>query len=411
MNIRDLFPSYFTDIPSEEKPLTPSINSAPSKSSPDEQYSLPILRSLLSITSFDSSPTTYFFAQVNSSYWIDTLDATKTNVDRHTWRLQQPQLTTQQQQQPQPLPAQPAIPSIHIFDLQTATPCILHTIEFRYTLKRQHLQKKNLFVTLYRYSNDPNAVDQKIEFNQLNSSLNFSTDDILAGPYALLDYLESPIHDSGLIHLCSYDLLTYKSKRFRLVLESKSSSNSNVENIFPIEIISITLRSTKHQTRLLRIYDPSTVDCLASTILTNTNEKKIFFTLNLLISIVYTSNDSKQIERMKNFLLNERFLQRTFLQASRTIAKRMATLILMILKNEQEMEEFLEKFLNLFQMNDDSLLGFQSSAALKWFFIILGQWTKSNHYQIGTKLLQWLLQLAEIIQNTDTPQRQLLRNK
>ena len=405
MNIRDLFPSCFTDIPSEEKPTTSSINPSQSKSSIDDQYSISTLRSLLSITSFDSSPATYFFAQVNSSYWIDTLDATKTNVDRHTWRLQQPQSINQQQQQ------QSTIPSIHIFDLQTATPCILHTIEFRYTLNRQHLQKKNLFVTLYRYSTDQNDVDQKIEFDQLKSSMNFSNDDILAGPYSLLDYLESPTHDQGLIQLCSYDLLTYKSKRFRLILESKSPSTNTGENYFPIEVISITLRSTKHQTRLLRLYDCSTVDGLASTILTSTNEKKIFFALNLLISIVYTSNDSKKIEQMKGFLLNERFLQKTFIQASRTIAKRMATLILMIFKNEQEIENFLEKFLNLFQMNEDYLLGFQSSSALKWFFIILGQWTKTNHYQIGTKLLQWLLQLAEIIQNTDTAQRQLLRNK
>ncbi|CAF4418347.1 unnamed protein product, partial [Rotaria sp. Silwood2] len=218
-NIRDLFPSYFTYLQSDERTSASSINSSQLKSSTDDQnsnsYSISTLRSLLSFTSFDSSPVTYFFAHVNSSYWIDTLDTTKTNIDRHTWRLQQPQINQQ------------IIPSIHIFDLQTATPCILHTIEFRYTLNRQHLHKKNLFVTLYRYSNEQNDVDQKIEFNQLNSKINFSNDDILAGPYSLIDYLESPIHDQGLIQLCSYDLLTYKSKHFRLVLESKCSSILN----------------------------------------------------------------------------------------------------------------------------------------------------------------------------------------
>jgi hypothetical protein len=114
---------------------------------------------------------------------------------------------------------------------------------------------------------------------------------------------------------------------------------------------------------------------------------------------------------MKILLLNETFLQRTFINASRTIAKRMATLILMIIKNDNEIEKFIEKFLNLFQMNKQYLLGFKSSSALKWFFIIIGQWTKLYHYQIGTKLLQWLLQLTDIIQNTDTVQRQVLRNK
>ncbi|CAF4397439.1 unnamed protein product, partial [Rotaria magnacalcarata] len=80
---------------------------------------------------------------------------------------------------------------------------------------------------------------------------------------SLIDYLESPTHDQGLIQLCSYDLLTYKSKYFRLVLESKCSSTANQsaiqQSLFPIEIISITLRSTKHQARLLRLYDNSTI--------------------------------------------------------------------------------------------------------------------------------------------------------
>ncbi|CAF5142803.1 unnamed protein product, partial [Rotaria magnacalcarata] len=57
------------------------------------------------------------------------------------------------------------------------------------------------------------------------------------------------------------------------------------------------------------------------------------------------------------------------------------------------------------------LLGFKSSSALKCFFIIIGQWTNRYQYQIGTKLLQWSLQLADVIKNTDTAQRQLLRNK
>ncbi|CAF1344657.1 unnamed protein product [Rotaria sordida] len=60
------------------------------------------------------------------------LDTTKTNTDPHTWRLQQPQIHKQQQQQ---LNNQQIIPSIDIFDLQTATPSILHTIQFRYTLQ------------------------------------------------------------------------------------------------------------------------------------------------------------------------------------------------------------------------------------------------------------------------------------
>ncbi|CAF3703991.1 unnamed protein product [Adineta steineri] len=418
-NIRDLFPSYFTHLQTDDKTMTNSTNPLESKPLSDEQntnsFSISALRSLLSFTSFDSSPATYFFAQVNSSYWIDTLDTTKTNVDRHSWRLQQPH-STQQQQSSASSPNQQTIPSIHIFDLQTATPCTLHTIEFRYTLNRQHLYKKNLFVTLYRCSTDQNDVDQKIEFNQLNSSLNFSNNDILAGPYSLIDYLESPIHDQGLIQLCSYDLLTYKSKGFRLVLESKSSSSSTTtsspqQNLFPIEIISITLRSTKHQTRLLRLYDPSTINCLTSTILTTTNEKKILFSLNLLISIIYTRNDLNKLNQIKCLLLDETFLQRTFINASRTIAKRTTTLILMIIKNDNDIEKFIENFLNLFQMNNQYLLGFKSSSALKWFFVIIGQWTKLYQHQIGTKLLQWLLQLADIIQNTDTVQRQTLRNK
>ncbi|CAF1073577.1 unnamed protein product [Rotaria sp. Silwood1] len=412
-NMHDLFPSYFTHIQSDERTSTSSTNPSQLKSFTDDQnsnsYSISTLRSLLSFTSFDSSPVTYFFAHVNSSYWIDTLDTTKTNIDRHTWRLQQPQINQQQSTNQQ------IIPSIHIFDLQTATPCILHTIEFRYTLNRQNLYKKNLFVTLYRYTNEPNDVDQKIEFNQLNSQINFSNDDILAGPYSLIDYLESPIHDQGLIQLCSYDLLTYKSKHFRLVLESKCSTIINQtilqQNLFPIETISITLRSTKHQTRLLRLYDNSTINCLTSTILTTKNEKKILFSLNLLISIIYTTNNIKIINQIKFLLLNETFLQHTFINASRTIAKRMTTLILMIIKNDNDMEKFIENFLNLFQMNNQYLLGFKSSAALKWFFIIIGQWTNQYQYQIGTKLLQWLLQLADIIQKTDTIQRQQLRNK
>ncbi|CAF1314677.1 unnamed protein product [Rotaria sordida] len=115
---------------------TSSIHSYQLKSPSDElnsnSYSISTLRSLLSFTSFYSSPVTYFFAHVNSSYWIDRLDTTKTNTDPHTWRLQQPQIHKQQQQQ---LNNQQIIPSIDIFDLQTATPSILHTIQFRYTLQ------------------------------------------------------------------------------------------------------------------------------------------------------------------------------------------------------------------------------------------------------------------------------------
>ncbi|CAF3016883.1 unnamed protein product [Rotaria sp. Silwood2] len=178
-NIRDLFPSYFTHIQSDERMNTSSIHSSQLKSPSDEQnsnsYSISTLRSLLSFTSFYSSPVTFlFFAHVNSSYWIDTLYTTKTNIDRHTCRLQQPQIHQQQQQQQQQLlNNQQIIPSIDIFDLQTATSSILHTIQFRYRLNRQYLYKKNLFVTLYRYSNEQNDVDQKIEFNQLNSQINF----------------------------------------------------------------------------------------------------------------------------------------------------------------------------------------------------------------------------------------------
>ncbi|CAF2873333.1 unnamed protein product [Rotaria sp. Silwood2] len=66
---------------SDERPSTSSINPTQLKSSTDDQnsnsYSISTLRSLLSFTSFDSSPVTYFFAHVNSSYWIDTLDTTK----------------------------------------------------------------------------------------------------------------------------------------------------------------------------------------------------------------------------------------------------------------------------------------------------------------------------------------------
>ncbi|CAF4016305.1 unnamed protein product [Rotaria sordida] len=91
-----------------------------------------------------------------------------------------------------------------------------------------------------------------IEFNQLNSQINFSNNDIIDGPYSLIDYLESPIDDQGLIQLCSYDLLTYKSKHFLQ------------QNLFPIETISIILRSTKHQIRLLRLYDYSTINCLTT---------------------------------------------------------------------------------------------------------------------------------------------------
>ena len=395
--------------------MTSSLNPSQPKPSTNEQnansYSTSTLRSLLSFTSFDSSPATYFFAQVNSSYWIDTLDTSKTNVHRHTWRLQQPHLTQPQQQASSS--SQQVIPSVHIFDLQTATPCLLHTIEFRYTLNRQHLHKKNLFVTLYRRATEPHDVDQKIEFNQLNSALNFSNHDILAGPYSLIDYLESPTHDQGLVQLCSYDLLTYKSKHFRLVLESKSSSSSSTtqQTFFPIESISITLRSTKHQSRLLRLYDPSAINCLTSTILTTANERKILFSLNLLISMVYTTNDSNKLNQMKALVLNETLLQRTLINASRTIAKRMATLILMVIKHDRDIEKFIESFLNLFPMTNQSLLGFKSSSALRWLFIIIGQWTKRYQYQVGTKLLQWLLQLADIIQNTDTKQRQSLRNK
>ena len=396
---------------------TGSMNPSQSKSSlPDANanaYSMATLRSLLSFTSFDLSPATYFFAQVNSSYWIDTLDTTKTNVHRHTWRLQQPQVNQQQQQQQQQPSYQASIPSLHIFDLQTATPCLLHTVEFRYTLNRQHLYKKNVSITLYRCSAEQNDVDQKIEFNQLKSTSNFSPDDILAGPYSLTDYLESPAHDQGLIQLCSYDLLTYKSKRFRLVLESSCSPAAQTpqQGLFPIEIISITLRSAKYQSRLLRLYDRSTIDSLATTILTAANEKTILLSLNLLISILYTTNDASKLNQMKCLLLNERFLQRTFIDASRTVVNRTATFILMVIKHDHDMETFVEKFLNLFQMNDQYLLGFKSSSAMKWLFIILGQWAKLYPNKIGSKLLQWLLQLTDVIQKTDTVQRQLLRNK
>ncbi|CAF4769964.1 unnamed protein product, partial [Rotaria sp. Silwood2] len=72
-----------------------------------------------------------------------------------------------------------------------------------------------------------------------------------------------------LIELCSYDLLTYKSKHIRLVLESKYSSSLNQtaiiqQNLFPIETISIRLRSTKHQIRLLHLYVYSTINCLTT---------------------------------------------------------------------------------------------------------------------------------------------------
>ncbi|CAF1058543.1 unnamed protein product [Adineta ricciae] len=414
LNIRDLFSSYFIHLQSDDQTMTSPMNSSQPKLSSDEQttnsYSTSTLRSLLAFTSFDSSPATYFFAQVNSSFWIDTLDTPKTNVERHTWRLQQPNIT-QPQQQTFAASNQPVIPAVHIFDLQTATPCILHTIEFRYTLNRQHLHKKNLLVTLYRASKNQNDVDQKVEFNQLNPPLNYSNEDILAGPYSLIDYLESPTHDKGLIQLCSYDLLTHKSKHFRLVLQSKSSSASTQLNLFPIEIISITLRSTKHQSRLLRLYESSTINSLISTILATTNEKKILYALNLLISIIYTTNDVSKLNQMRSAVLNETLLQRTLINATRTIAKRMATLILMLIKIDQDMEKFIDNFLNLFPMNDQCLLGFKSSSALKWFFVIIGQWMKVYQFQIGTKLLQWLLQLADIIQSTDTMQRQTLRNK
>ncbi|CAF4704999.1 unnamed protein product, partial [Rotaria magnacalcarata] len=70
----------------------------------------------------------------------------------------------------------------------------------------------------------------------------------------------------------------------------------------------------------------------------------------------------------------------------------MVTLILMIIKIDDEIEKFIDNFLNLFQMNNKYLLGFKSSSALKCFFIIIGQWTNRYQYQIGTKLLQWSLQ-------------------
>ncbi|CAF4672682.1 unnamed protein product, partial [Rotaria sp. Silwood2] len=110
-NIRDLFASYLTDIQSDERPNTSSINLTQLKSSTDDQYSnsysILTLHSLLSFTSFYSSSVTFFFCS-------------------------------------------------HIFDLQTATPSILHIIQFRYTLNRQysHKKQKMLFVSLYRYSNE-----------------------------------------------------------------------------------------------------------------------------------------------------------------------------------------------------------------------------------------------------------------
>lgn len=351
---------------------------------------------------------TYFFAKVNSSFWIDILDTTKTNIDRHTWRLQQPQSVPQQGQN------NLMVPSIHLFDLQTATAICLHTIEFRYTLNRQHLQQKHLTVTLYRYSTEQNDVDQKVEFNQLNSSSNFSKDDILAGPYSLIDYLESPVHDHGLIQICSQDLLNFKSKRFRLVLESKLSANNSLHGqsqIFPIEIVSITLRSARHSSRLLRLYDATTIDCLMATILNTNSEKKIIYCLNLLISIIYTTNDPQRLNRIKELLLNEAFLRRTFIQASRTLVKRTATLILMIGKRETQIETFIESFLNLFELNENFLLGFQSASGLKWFFVLIGHWIKYSAMTIEEKLLKWLLQLADLIRKTDDNNRRILRNK
>ncbi|CAF3351843.1 unnamed protein product, partial [Rotaria socialis] len=88
-NIRDLFPSYFTHMQSDERSSTSSINPAQLKSFTDNQnsnsYLISILRSLLSFTSFHSSPVTYFFfVHLNSLYWIDILNTTKTNIDRHT---------------------------------------------------------------------------------------------------------------------------------------------------------------------------------------------------------------------------------------------------------------------------------------------------------------------------------------
>ncbi|CAF3203107.1 unnamed protein product, partial [Rotaria sp. Silwood2] len=64
-NIRDLFASYLTDIQSDERPNTSSINLTQLKSSTDDQYSnsysILTLHSLLSFTSFYSSSVTFFF--------------------------------------------------------------------------------------------------------------------------------------------------------------------------------------------------------------------------------------------------------------------------------------------------------------------------------------------------------------
>ena len=76
-----------------------------------------------------------------SSYWIYRLDTTKTNIDRYTWRLEQPQIHNQQHKNNQQI-----IPYIDIFDLETVTPSIFNRIQFRYRLNRINVYiNKHLF--------------------------------------------------------------------------------------------------------------------------------------------------------------------------------------------------------------------------------------------------------------------------
>ncbi|CAF1278819.1 unnamed protein product, partial [Didymodactylos carnosus] len=426
-NLRDLFPSYFLKHDDKTStPLLPLLNpmdeqrllAAVSDDSPqlsttmskNSVYSLVALRQLFSLTEYEQD-STFFFAQHNQ-YWIDIVSEQQ-QVNKHhvmneqqqpsnqrlssstrTWRLQncskEPNTTTT------------TPPYTHIFDIQTTMPSILGCIEFRYTLNRTYHYQGQLNVTLVHVK-ESNDVDHQIQIPQLStatSSLSSNNYDILAGPYDLYEYFESSTNDNGLIYLTSYEMLKYKSKRYRLIIEAKPTSSSNQQQPqpFPIDVVSLTLRRYKKKCLIPRVqlFERSTIDCLVNTCLNTKSNDKLMLTLDILNFILYALSKQERFHRIQQLFISQldTFFKKTYVNGTRTIARKTSTLIYLLsttAKNEQTLA-FVKQFLNQFQGN---ILHFKSSASLKWFFVVIGQWLLTYPELIASKILITLLDLSK----------------
>ncbi|CAF4617248.1 unnamed protein product, partial [Didymodactylos carnosus] len=168
-------------------------------------------------------------------------------------------------------------------------PCILGCVEFRYSLNRTCDFHGQLNVTLVHMKED-NDISCQTQSSISSPSLN--EHDILAGPYNLYEYFESTENDNGLIYLTSYEMLKYKSKRYRLIIEAKPilSPNQQQPQPFPIDIVSLTLRRYKKKSCLIsriQLFERDTINCLVNTCLNAESNEKLLLTLDLLNFILY----------------------------------------------------------------------------------------------------------------------------